>query len=111
MFFLLPLFLLFTSHAVAKNDPGCSGDYSPYDPECGGVCSTQFCIDESDNGDGSQYQCCPPGAGTPELPIWFGPFLLATVFIGGYYFWHRRKVKLRLAVQKNKDQSIDPKTK
>jgi hypothetical protein len=77
----------------ARGEEECSGP-TYNESTCAAACTQDKCQDVSFNQDGSEFQCCPPEAQTPELPKSVGPFALALVLVALLYArkrWGRAK--------------------
>jgi hypothetical protein len=89
---LLVASLFFHSPARAEDD--CAGPFYQ-ESTCAGNCPQDKCHDQSVDQNGSEFQCCPPSAATPELPEGFGPFALALVFLT-FLFLRKRMRKAKV---------------
>lgn len=92
---LLHILIVFSlaAGATAYGEAGCSGaTYT--NSNCDDACAQSACQDVSFNQDGSLFQCCPPGASTPELPPGFNFLYLAlglVILLG----WKKRAILFR----------------
>jgi hypothetical protein len=73
---ILLVFMLLQGRLLAES---CLGP-TYAEPGCSGACGPSYCQDVSFAEDGTLFQCCPPGAGLPELPELLNPITLAVLF-------------------------------
>lgn len=72
---------------VLRAETNCTGaTYTA--PNCNGKCPPVNCVDMSQDGDGTLFQCC--GTYVPEMSTFAAPILVLVSFLGALA-WHRRR--------------------